>query len=100
MQYCEDDLKAIQDINNGVSLILNISSDDVSGFGSRADGEDAGGSETSKGTYSFVQATIATEKMQSLRIIIVDTQDGSETKNKVIKTYYSGDLTFPKSDIS
>ncbi len=72
----------------GISLVLNISTGDVASFGSRAD------------DYSFEQAILDTEKIRSLRIIIVDTQEGSETQNKVVAYHETGILSYARFNIS
>lgn len=85
----EDDLNPKED---GISLILNISTNDISAFGTRA---------VEDPDY-FEQPTLAlaTEKINSLRIIIVDVQPGSKTENKVIHNYYTGNLSYARFSIS
>lgn len=90
MQYSEDELRAAQTAKEGISLILNISAGDVSSFGSRADGDN---------NY-FEQNALNTEKIQSLRIIIVDVQEGSETCNRVIHNYTTGALAYARFNLS
>lgn len=87
MQHGEDELNPLED---GISLILNISTGDISGFGTRA----------VESPDRFEQATWATEKIQTLRIILVDVQPGSETVNKVIHNYNTGDLGYARFDLS
>lgn len=89
MQYSEDELRVDHVEKEGISLILNISSEDVSSFGSRADDE-----------YSFDKNALTTEMIQSLRIIIVDVQPGSETCNKVIHNFTTGDLAYARFYLS
>lgn len=70
MQHGEDmpDLKE----DGELFLVLNISAINSGGSGTRAS------------TVEFQQPQLNTEKMNSLRVIIVDVQRGSETENKVI----------------
>ena len=89
MQYSEDDFRDNHGEKEGLSLILNISSDDISSFGSRADDE-----------YSFDKNALSTEMIQSLRIIIVDVQAASETCNKVIHNFTTGDLAYARFYLS
>lgn len=86
MQYSEEELRAMLGKEEGISLILNISSADISGFGTRGGGN----------SDDFEQATLSTEKINSLRIIIVDKQRGSKTENKVIHNYYTGNLGYAR----
>lgn len=75
MQHGEDmtDLKE----DGELFLVLNISA------------INSGGSVTRASTADFQQPVLDTEKMNSLRVIIVDEQPGSDTENKVIYNDHS-----------
>lgn len=90
MQYSDEELRAMQGEDEGICLILNISAGDLAGFGTR----------TVEEPDRFEQATIDTEKIQSMRIIIVDVQPGSKTENKVVHNYFTGLLSYARFDLS
>lgn len=72
MQYSEEELRHREE--GELFLVLNVDASHSGGGYTRAVNDPA----------SFEPAEFNTEKMQSLRVIIIDDQNGSETQNKII----------------